>query len=141
MFSGDDFPLGPNGRYPKQRINSAGNEIAAPEEMEGLYGNNGYAKLPVVERDFNSSLNKVKGRMKQGKMMRSEKREFRPRYTLKSNVQMDGDDTEGLGYEMVRYKDGFMYPSRSMSTRAGQKIRVIGRRYYQKQFYPVYGWL
>lgn len=81
MFSGDDFPLGPNGQFPKQRINSAGNEIHAPEDMEEVYLESGLAKLPVRERDFNSSLQKVKGRMKQGRMMREgqDEQKFRPR--------------------------------------------------------------
>jgi hypothetical protein len=81
MFSGDDFPLGPNGQFPKQRISSAGNEIYAPQDMEEVYLESGLAKLPVRERDFNSSLQKVKGRMKQGKMMREgqDEQKFRPR--------------------------------------------------------------
>jgi len=81
MFGSDSFPLGPNGQFPKQRISSAGNEIAAPEQMEGLYSASGGVRLPVVERDFHSSLNRIKGRMKQGKMMRigQNAQKFRPR--------------------------------------------------------------
>lgn len=67
MFGSDSFPLGPNGEYPKQRISSYGNEIATPMSVEEVYGLSGSAKLPVQERDFHSTLNKVKGRMKQGK--------------------------------------------------------------------------
>jgi len=94
MFSGDDFPLGPNGQFSRQRISSAGNEIAAPEEMEALYEESemsGVAKLPVVERDFHSSLNKVKGRMKQGRMMREgqDVDQFRPKHAAKSKVKGD----------------------------------------------------
>jgi len=81
MFGSDDFPLGPAGGFPKQRINSAGNEIHDPQDMEEAYLESGFAKLPVRERDFNSSLQKVKGRMKQGKMMREgqDEQKFRPR--------------------------------------------------------------
>ena len=81
MFSGDDFPLGPNGQFPKQRISSAGNEIYAPEDMEEVYLESGLAKLPVRERDFNSSLNKVQKRMKSGRPMREgqDENKFRPR--------------------------------------------------------------
>lgn len=92
-FGSNDFPLGPNGSFPKQRINSAGNEIAAPEEMEELYDMSGVARLPVIERDFHSSLNKVKGRMKQGRIMRQESDKdvdkFRPRHAAKSKVKGD----------------------------------------------------
>ena len=94
MFSGDDFPLGPNGQYPRQRISSYGNEIAAPQEMEELYGMSEVARLPVIERDFHSSLNKVKGRMKQGKRMRQEsdrnEDQFRPRYAAKGKLSRRG---------------------------------------------------
>ena len=81
MFGSDSYPLGPNGQYPKQRIKSAGNEIAASEDMEDMYLGNAFAKLPVRERDFKSSLNKVQNRMKQGRMMREGQDElkFQPR--------------------------------------------------------------
>jgi len=91
-FGSDSFPLGPNGQFPRQRIYSAGNEIADPEEMEGLYGMSEVAKLPVVECDFHSSLDRVKGKMKQGRMMRmgQDEDKFIPRYAL------EGED-DGLG--------------------------------------------
>jgi hypothetical protein len=81
MFGSDNLPLGPNGQFPKQRINSAGNEIANPQDMEDMYDMSGLAKLPVRERDFHSSLNRVKGKMKMGRMMREDQDEdkFRPR--------------------------------------------------------------
>jgi hypothetical protein len=107
MFGSDSFPLGPNGQFPRQRISSAGNEIAPPEEMEGLYGMSGVAKLPVIERDFHSSLNKVKGRMKQGRMMREgqDVDKFRPRSAGKSKVKGDnwlrqrGNKFPGLNFK------------------------------------------
>ena len=55
-FGSNDFPLGPNGSFPRQRIRSAGNEIAPPEMMEKMYEESGLAKLPVVERDYHSSV-------------------------------------------------------------------------------------
>jgi hypothetical protein len=89
-FGSDDFPLGPNGQFPKQRINSAGNEIFAPEDMEEAYGMSGVAKLPIRERDYNSSLNKVKGRMKYGRAMRQGQDElkFEPRGMMKRMRKM-----------------------------------------------------
>jgi hypothetical protein len=96
MFGSDNFPLGPNGQFPKQRISSAGNEIAAPEEIEEMYGMSGVAKLPVRERDYHSSVNKVKGRMKVGRMMREDQDEqqFRPR----SKKMMQTGKWERRGY-------------------------------------------
>jgi hypothetical protein len=91
MFGSDNLPLGPNGQFPRQRISSAGNEIAAPESMEGVYMDSSTAKLPVLERDFHSSLNKVKGRMKQGRIMRQgqDADKFRPRSAGRSKVKGD----------------------------------------------------
>ena len=81
MFGSDSFPLGPNGSFPKQRIYDAGNEIATPADMEEVYGMSGVAKLPVQERDFHSSIARVKNKMKKGKMMREgqDEQKFRPR--------------------------------------------------------------
>jgi hypothetical protein len=80
MFGSDTFPLGPAGGFPKQRISNAGNEIAPPEDMDEMYLG-AVAKLPIRERDFHSSLNKVKGRMKVGRMMREgqDEQKFRPK--------------------------------------------------------------
>lgn len=80
MFGSDSFPLGPNGQYPKQRISNAGNELCPPEDMDEVYLG-AVAKLPVRERDFHSSLSKVKNRMKVGRAMREgqDERKFTPR--------------------------------------------------------------
>ena len=96
MFGSDSFPLGPNGQFPKQRISSAGNELIPSEDMEQTYLESGLAKLPVRERDFHSSLNKVKGRMKVGRMMREDQDEqkFRPR----SKKMMQTSKWERRGY-------------------------------------------
>lgn len=96
MFGSDNFPLGPNGQFPKQRIATAGNELLPPEDMEESYLLSGIAKLPVRERDFHSSVNKAKGRMKIGRMMREDQDEqkFRPR----SKKMMQTSKWERKGY-------------------------------------------
>lgn len=91
-FGSNDFPLGPNGQYPKQRIsNYNDSDIAPPNYVEDVYKNNRYSKLPVTERDFNSSLNKVKRKMKQGRAMREDQDVdmCRPRHAGKSKVKGD----------------------------------------------------
>lgn len=96
MFGSDNFPLGPNGQFPAQRISSAGNEIHAPEDMEDVYLESGLAKLPVRERDFHSSLQKVGGKMKMGRAMREgqDEQKFRPR----SKKKMQTSKWERMGY-------------------------------------------
>lgn len=91
-FGSENLPLGPNGQFPKQRINSYGNEIVPPEDMEQTYLSCGLAKLPVVEKDYHSSVSKVKDRMKQGKPHKhsDEYRDidrFRPRYAPPSSLR------------------------------------------------------
>jgi len=119
MFGSDDFPLGPNGKFPRQRINSAGNEIADPDEMEGMYGMSGVARLPVVERDFHSSLDRVKGKMKQGRIMRQGQDEdkFTPRYAL------EGDDDDGLGKS--RWKKRFKKMRKPKNLMKGGAVGVL----------------
>lgn len=99
MFGSDSFPLGPAGGFPKQRINSAGNEIAPSQDMEEMYLECGLAKLPVKEKDFHSSLNKVKGRMKVGRMMREgqDEQKFRPRSKTKKFMRTSKWERQG-GY-------------------------------------------
>jgi hypothetical protein len=81
-FGSDSFPLGPAGGFPKQRVVSAGNEIAPPELMQELYDSQNHAKLPVRERDYHSSVSKV-NKMKMGKKHR--------------NAEMDSEDIKWLG--------------------------------------------
>jgi hypothetical protein len=78
MFGSDDLPLGPNNAYPRKRIGSFGNMVASPEE---IYEMSGLAKLPIRERDYHSSVNRVKGKMKTGRMMREgqDEEKFSPR--------------------------------------------------------------
>lgn len=66
-FGSESFPLGPAGGFPKNRIASAGNEIAPPEMMEEMYDSQNHAKLPVRERDYHSSVSRVKDKMKMGR--------------------------------------------------------------------------
>lgn len=96
MFGSDDFPLGPNGQYPKQRIATAGNELISPQDIEETYLCSGLAKLPVRERDFHSSLNKVKGRMKIGRMMREDQDE--QQFCPRSKKMMQTSKWERRGY-------------------------------------------
>ena len=82
-FGSNDFPLGPNGQYPRQRVGNFGNRIAAPNRVEDVYRGNGGVRLPVVEKDFSSTVERAKGRMKMGREMRAGQKvnKFRPKYT------------------------------------------------------------
>jgi hypothetical protein len=86
MFGSDSFPLGPAGGFPKRRWNSYGRLLVPGVSMQDTYlsGRNTVSKLPNIERDFASSNNKAKGRMKQGRAIRSGGfrgiNRFRPRY-------------------------------------------------------------
>lgn len=106
MFKSDNFPLGPNGRFPKQRVRTAGNELIPAVSMQDTYlsGHNTAAKLPSIEKDFHSSVNKVKGRMKQGEMMRDKNRHknsdrFRPRHApkgLRGEEEYEGMEKDAI---------------------------------------------
>lgn len=104
-FGSNGFPLGPNGEYPKQRINRFNSVMNPIRRVEDVYRDSNEAKLPVVERDFNSSINKVKRNMKQGRIMREGQDVdlFRPRTAKKSKVKGDnwlrqrGNKFPGLG--------------------------------------------
>lgn len=87
MFGSDNFPLGPAGGYPKQRIRSFNNPLIPGVSMQDTYlsGGSTVSKLPNLERDFNASNQKVKGRLKQGSQIRGGGgyrgvNRFRPRY-------------------------------------------------------------
>lgn len=85
MFGSDNFPLGPAGGYPKQRIRSFSNPLIPGVSAQDTYlsGGSSVSKLPNLERDFNSSNQKVKGRLKDGSQIRGGFRgvnRFRPRY-------------------------------------------------------------
>lgn len=89
-FGSNGFPLGPNGQYPKQRVSSYNtSDIAPPNRVEDVYTGNRGSKLPAVEKDFGSSINKAKWRMKQGSMMRQgqDVDKFRPRGAGKSKIR------------------------------------------------------
>lgn len=90
-FGSNDFPLGPNGQFPRQRIGSFDNRIAPPNRVEDVYRNNNQSRLPVVEREYSSSVEKVKRRMKMGVEMRKGQRpdKFRPQYTAEE-LEMSG---------------------------------------------------
>jgi len=96
MFKSDDFPLGPNGQFPKQRIATYGNPLIPPVSMQDTYlsGNNTVSRMPSIEKDFTSSNRKVKDRMKYGMAMRRGGVPtvdlFRPRYAPKSRLKRTG---------------------------------------------------
>lgn len=68
MFGSDSFPLGPGGKFPKQRIGTSGNVLPSVEEVY----ENANSRLPVVEKDFNSSIRNVQNRLMQGRSLEGE---------------------------------------------------------------------
>ena len=91
-FGSNDFPLGPNGQFPPQRIGNFDKRIAHPQmTIEEQYNNYNGARLPAVEEEYSSSVDKVKRRMKFGREMRKEQKadKFRPRYAPKLDMRND----------------------------------------------------
>jgi hypothetical protein len=91
-FGSNDFPLGPNGKYPPQRVSSYGNDIGPPNRVEEIYELSGEAKLPVTEKDYHSSVSRVKNRMKSGKPNKhsdgyADIDKFRPKYAQRSSLR------------------------------------------------------
>lgn len=101
-FGSDNFPLGPAGGYPKVRRRSYGAMLNPPVNAQDVYlsGGNTVSKMPSIEKDFNSSINKAKGRMKRGSAMRRGGRGFdylRPRYAptgLRGEDEYEGMDRD-----------------------------------------------
>lgn len=100
-FGSDSFPLGPGGKFPRQRISSAGNEIANPNQMEGLYDGSEHARLPVLERDFHSSVNRVKNRTRIGKPLTNDKN-IRQAKAFAGLFPRYGNVSASLGYPRGR---------------------------------------
>lgn len=104
MFGSDNFPLGPNGQFPKKRMNSFGRMLIPGVSAQDTYLNGGssVSKLPNLERDFNQSNQKVKGRLtREAKIIRGGFKgvnRFRPRYAPyfggRMPVGMSGEDFE-----------------------------------------------
>jgi len=63
MYGSESLPLGPAGGFPKQRISDYGVEIVPPQDQEGRYAGSDISRLPAVEKDFNSSVRRVKSRV------------------------------------------------------------------------------
>jgi hypothetical protein len=63
MFSGNDFPVGPNNQFPKQRIDTSGNMIAPAVDVVGSYMNSPVANLPTIEKEYSSVVNRAKRHM------------------------------------------------------------------------------
>lgn len=107
MFGSDNFPLGPNGQYPKVRRQSYGAMLNPPVNAQDVYlsGHNTVSKLPSTEKDFHSSVNKAKGRMKRGEAVRKGGRGFdylRPRFApkgLRGEEEYEGMDRDQLYVE------------------------------------------
>lgn len=97
MFGSDSFPLGPNGQFPRQRIATAGNELIPPQNMEETYLRSDEAQIPqeMIERDFNVSNQRVKGRMRFGAVKHDEDVDmFRPRYAPPTRLRSHEDEGE-----------------------------------------------
>lgn len=137
MFGSDNFPLGPNNQFPRKRISNYGVNLIPPVSMQDVYlsGHNTVAKLPSIEKDFYSSIQKAKGRMKQGKMMRGEVRHrdidrFRPRYAPKSSLRHalgQEDIEEGMEEDVVFDSGGSRIDEGETDDSVG---RVIGGRMF-----------
>ena len=85
MFGSDNFPLGPAGGYPKQRIRSFNRQLIPGVSAQDTYlsGGSSVSKLPNLERDFHSSNERAKGRLKDGSQIRGGFQgvnRFKPRY-------------------------------------------------------------
>lgn len=97
MFGSDNFPLGPAGGYPKQRINSFNRRLIPGVSAQDTYlsGGSSVSKLPNLERDFHSSNNKAKGRLSEGSPVRSggsRVDRFKPRYARSRNGGLRGEE-------------------------------------------------
>lgn len=93
-FGSDSFPLGPNNRFPRKRMSSYGVMLIPPVSMQDTYlsGNNTVAKLPSTEKNYHTSVDRAKGRMKEGEVVRTRRRHmdidrFRPRYAPPSSLR------------------------------------------------------
>lgn len=63
MFGDNGLPLGPNGQFPPQRINSFGNDVAAPRNQEETYLMSDEVQLPVYEKDYTTSVDNARRRV------------------------------------------------------------------------------
>ena len=138
MFKSDSFPLGPNGSFPKQRINSFGNEIEAAQDAQDTYLGNVHAKLPNREHDFHGSNEAVKHRFKHGKHL-GEKNvdKYRPRYAPKSNLRgYEDEEDENLGFFKMWRKRKKPMPTQSQSEEAhaeNAKRKEAHRQWLEKR--------
>ena len=90
MFGSESFPVGPNGQFPRQRVRTAGNELVPPQNMEEVYWRSGVARLPVVEKEYHGSVNRVKSDMSVGRPNIHARihKGFRPRYAKEIFIGM-----------------------------------------------------
>jgi hypothetical protein len=108
MFGSDSFPVGPNNRFPKKRMSSYGVMLIPPVSMQDTYlsGNNTVAKLPSTEKNYHTSVDRAKGRMKEGDVVRTRCRHmdidrFRPRYAPPSSLRHALGQDEDLDEDSV----------------------------------------
>lgn len=88
-FGSNDFPIGPNGQYPKQRISDAGSMIAPPMNVEQMY-RDVEVKLPSTEKEFTSACDRAKRRMAMGMSHNMRKLELKPRYAMDADYGLSG---------------------------------------------------
>ena len=115
MFGSDSFPLGPNGQFPRKRVNSFDVRLIPPVSMQDTYlsGHNTVSKLPNLEKDFHSSVSRVKMRTKHGVPIRTMRRHndvdrFRPRFGPKSLLSGYDVEYEGMDHDAPYDSSGYM---------------------------------
>lgn len=69
-FGDNGLPLGPGGKFPKQRISSYGNMIDPPRNMEEEYMYSPIANIPAPEKEYSSVVNRAKNHMNFGEAKR-----------------------------------------------------------------------
>jgi hypothetical protein len=115
MFGSDNFPLGPAGGFPRVRRSTYGAYLIPGVSAQDTYlsGGSSVSKLPNLERDFDSSNKKVKGRLtRNAKVMRGTNKgpnRFRPRFapffgqdSITSYFGRDGRLIKGIRSEVTR---------------------------------------
>lgn len=127
MFGSDDFPLGPNNQFPRQRISNYGVQIIPPVSMQDTYlsGNNTVSKLPNLEKDFHSSISKVRRRMRHGWAIRRGGLPiiglFRPRYAPKSSLGQE-EEYHGMDYDPIYDRSGGRFDEGETDDSVGRVI-------------------
>ena len=70
-FSSNGLPLGPNGQFPRQRVNLQSREdLLYIRDPEGRYLRNQVAQLPTQEKEYSSVVNAAKNHLLFGEVKR-----------------------------------------------------------------------